>query len=90
MQKLGERGRFSKVSGYIQSGSLTSDLETELGIKHLISITGDPSNASIVSMWILLPLMDSIRHMERAIKLGLTGEWVAKTPLNGLFLFFRG
>jgi hypothetical protein len=59
-------------------------------MKHLMSITGDPSNASILSIRIVLPSIDSILHMDMAIKLGLKGEWVANTPVKGFFLLLLG
>jgi hypothetical protein len=54
------------------------------------SITGDPENASMSSISMILLLTEIILHRLTPIRLGRTGEWVAKTPVKGFFLFPRG
>ena len=53
----------------------------------LRSRTGELGRASISSISITVPRTDMILHRLIAIRLGRTGEWVAKTPLRGFCAF---
>lgn len=46
---------------------------------------GDPVKASILSISTRFPLTERTLHDVRAIRLGLTGDRVAKTPVSGFF-----
>ena len=51
---------------------------------------GEPSNASMLSIMILLPSTDLILHTEYPIRFGRTGDRVANTPVIGFALSPRG
>jgi hypothetical protein len=75
---------------YTQPGRRTSFFPIGPGIKHLRSITGEPSKASISSISMEPPWIEFTLQTVSPIKLGLCGEWVAKTPVKGLRGSFRG
>jgi hypothetical protein len=76
----GDAGRH----GHTQSGRRTSARGCASGMKHLMSITGEPSRASMASIAMRLPSTPRMRQRVSPMRLGRIGECVAKTPVNGL------